>query len=139
MSGNMAKIRLTALYFRIILSLKVRTLGFANALFRVRQLSAAFALLWLKCGNGHNLATIGQYDRTFCPEWVKSAKPKVTFANAKYANANPCERSVRSLLVKYTNAYRSISGVLRTLQEFFCSARLFFKLCYKVRRCKRER
>ena len=111
-------------------AMEVRTLGFANALFRVRQRSAAFAVLWPKCGNGHNLATIGQYDRTFCPEWVKSANPKVTFANAKYANAKACERSVRRLFVKYTNTYRSISGVLRTLSEFFCSARLFFKLCY---------
>jgi len=119
-------------------AMEVRTLGFANALFRVRQRSAAFAVLWPKCGNGHNLATIGQYDRTFCPKWVKSANPKVTFANAKYANAKACERSVRRLFVKYTNTYRSISGVLRTLSELFCSARLFFKLCYKVRRCKRK-
>mgnify|MGYP003628798818 CR=1 FL=1 len=130
----MAKIKKIILFFRTILN------NYANSSpsqkgqkceLRVRQRSAFLVKKGQLCPNCVQIWPLPH----FCH---KSANPTPCFANPFYANAKAPEGRVRGVLVICTNTNRSILKFCELSNNYFTQRLFIFKLCYRVRRCKKK-
>ena len=130
----MAKIKKIILFFRTILN------NYANSSpsqkgqkceLRVRQRSAFLVKKGQLCLNCVQIWPLPH----FCH---KSANSTPYFANPFYANAKAPEGRVRGVLVICTNTNRSILKFCELSNNYFTQRLFIFKLCYRVRRCKKK-